>query len=82
MLLVAVAVGVIGFDPLKLTMISVALTVVVMPLIVLPFLVLMNDHRYVKEHTSGALGNGFLAALTLLAGLLALVVVPLEIFGG
>jgi hypothetical protein len=30
-------------------MISVALTVVVMPLMVLPFLVLMNDTRFVKD---------------------------------
>jgi len=81
-LLMALAIGVIGFDPLKLTMICVALTVVVMPLIVLPFLVLMNDKRYVKEHRSGPIGNGFLAVLTVLAGLLALVVIPLEILGG
>jgi len=81
-LLLALAIGVIGFDPLKLTMICVALTVVVMPLIVLPFLVLMNDERYVKEHTSGPIGNGFLAALTIFAALLAVVVVPLEILGG
>jgi len=81
-LVLALAIGVIGFDPLKLTMICVALTVVVMPLIVLPFLVLMNDERYVKEHTSGPIGNGFLAALTIFAALLAVVVVPLEIFGG
>ena len=32
-----------GFDPLRLTLISVAFTVVVLPFIVLPFLVLMND---------------------------------------
>jgi Mn2+/Fe2+ NRAMP family transporter len=81
-LVLALAIGLIGFDPLKLTMICVALTVVIMPLIVLPFLVLMNDSRYVKGHTSGPIGYGFLAALTILAGLLALVVVPLEILGG
>jgi Mn2+/Fe2+ NRAMP family transporter len=78
----AVAIVVAGFDPLRLTMISVALTVMVMPVIVLPFLVLMNDPKYVKDHTSGAIGNGCLAALTILAALLALVVVPLEILGG
>jgi hypothetical protein len=49
---------------------------------VLPFLVLMNDEKYVKQHTSGVIGNGFLALLTLLAGLLALVVIPLEVMGG
>jgi hypothetical protein len=65
-----------------LTLLSVALTVVIMPAVVLPFLVLMNDKNYVKQHTAGAIGNALLVALTILGGLLALVVVPLEIFGG
>jgi NRAMP (natural resistance-associated macrophage protein)-like metal ion transporter len=81
-LLAALALSLIGFDPLRLTMLSVALTVVIMPAVVLPFLVLMNDEKYVKTHTSGAIGNGLLAALTILGCLLALVVIPLEIFGG
>jgi Mn2+/Fe2+ NRAMP family transporter len=81
-LLAAVAVALIGFDPLRLTLLSVALTVVIMPFVVLPFLVLMNDEKYVKEHTSGVIGNGFLAVLTLLAAVLAAVVIPLEILGG
>ena len=81
-LLAALTVGLIGFDPLRLTMISVALTVMVMPLMVLPFLVLMNDERYVREHRNGPLSNGFLALLTILGALLALVIVPLEILAG
>ena len=81
-LLAALAVGLIGFDPLRLTMISVALTVMVMPLMVLPFLVLMNDDRYVREHTNGPVSNVFLAVVTILGALLALVIVPLEILGG
>jgi hypothetical protein len=63
-------------------MLSVALTVVIMPAVVLPFLVLMNDEKYVKEHTSSVFGNAGLALLTVLAGLLAVVVVPLELLGG
>lgn len=81
-LLLAAAVALVGFDPLRMTMISVALTVVVMPFVVLPFLVLMNDPTYVKEHTSGAIGNGFLAVVTVLGALLAIVVIPLEVLGG
>ncbi len=81
-LLLSVAMALIGFDPLRITMICVALTVVVMPALVLPFLVLMNDEKYVKQHTNGAWRNGFLVALTILAALLALVVVPLEVLGG
>ncbi len=81
-LLAGLVLGIIGFDPLRLTMLSVALTVVIMPFVVLPFLVLMNDPKYVKDHTSGAIGNAFLAALTVLGALLALVVIPLELLGG
>jgi len=81
-LLAALAVAMTGMDPLRLTMISVALTVVIMPAVVLPFLVLMNDDTLVKTHTSGPIGNGILAGITILAGLLALIVVPLEILGG
>jgi Mn2+/Fe2+ NRAMP family transporter len=81
-LLLSVAIGLLGFDPLQMTLISVALTVVIMPLIVLPFLVLMNDEQYVKEHKAGPLANGFLAVLTILGAVMALVVIPLEIFGG
>ena len=81
-LLAGMTVAMIGIDPLQLTMISVALTVVIMPAVVLPFVVLMNDEHYVKQHRSGVVGSACLAVLTLLAGLLALVVVPLELIGG
>jgi Mn2+/Fe2+ NRAMP family transporter len=81
-LAIALLIGLIGFDPLRLTMLSVALTVVVMPFVVLPFLALMNDDKYVKEHTSGPIGNAFLAVLTLLGALLAIVIIPLELLGG
>jgi Mn2+/Fe2+ NRAMP family transporter len=81
-LLAALAVALLGFDPLRLTMLSVALTVVIMPFVVLPFLVLMNDEKYVKTHTSGVIGNAFLAILTILGGILAAIVIPLELLGG
>jgi Mn2+/Fe2+ NRAMP family transporter len=81
-LLVALAVALLGFDPLRLTMISVALTVVVMPALVLPFLVLMNDAKYLKTHTNGVIGNIFLAVTTVVGAILALIVVPLELLGG
>ena len=76
------AVALMGFDPVRVTLIAVALTVVIMPFVILPFLVLMNDPNYVKDHTSGRIGNGILAGLTILAALFAVVIVPLEIFGG
>jgi Mn2+/Fe2+ NRAMP family transporter len=81
-LLAASTIAVLGFDPLRLTMISVALTVVVMPLMVLPFLVLMNDSKFVKDRTNTRVGNAVLAVLTVAGALMALVVIPLEILGG
>ena len=71
-----------GVDPLRLTLIAVGLTVMLMPIVVLPMLVLMNDDRFVKGHRSGPVGNAILAAVTILGALLALIVVPLEILGG
>jgi Mn2+/Fe2+ NRAMP family transporter len=79
---VAVAFALIGFDPLQVTLIAVALTVVIMPMVILPFLVLMNDPKFVKEHTSGRAGNLLLAGLTVLAALFAIVVIPLQVLGG
>lgn len=81
-LVVSVGLALIGFDPLQVTMLSVALTVVILPVVILPFLVLMNDTEFCKEHTSGRAGNLLLAALTVLAALLAIVVIPLEVLGG
>jgi Mn2+/Fe2+ NRAMP family transporter len=81
-LLIAAAIALIGFDPLRLTLISVALTVVAMPFMVLPFLVLMNDAKFVENNTNTAIGNAILALLTALGAILALIVIPLEILGG
>ena len=81
MLLDGIVIATMGFDPLRVTLISVALTVVIMPLVVLPFLVLMNEEQYVGRHTSGVFGNGLLATLTVLGALMAIVVIPLEIWG-
>ncbi|HTK29664.1 MAG TPA: divalent metal cation transporter [Vicinamibacterales bacterium] len=81
-LLAAVIVALLGFDPLRMTLISVALTVVIMPIIVLPFLVLMNEERYVGRHVNSAAGNAVLAVLVLAGAMMAVVVVPLEVLGG
>ncbi len=71
-----------GFDPLRLTLLATGVTVIAMPFIVLPMLVLMNDRSLVKDHHSGPVGNAALATLVIVGALLAVVVVPLEILGG
>jgi hypothetical protein len=71
----------IGLDPLKLTIFSMALTSASLPLTVLPFLILMNDERYLKDHCNGWIGNSVVLLVSLLALVLAVVTIPLEILG-
>jgi Mn2+/Fe2+ NRAMP family transporter len=72
----------VGVDPIRLTMFSMALTVLILPLIVFPFLVLMNDERYLHEFRNGWLANAAVIVIVGLAFVLALVAIPLEILGG
>ena len=70
-----------GLDPLKLTVFSMALTAASLPLTVVPFLVLMNDRQYVKGVGNGMLSNGAVLFIIALGFVLAVVTIPLEIFG-
>jgi Mn2+/Fe2+ NRAMP family transporter len=71
-----------GLDPLKLTVFSMALTAASLPLTVVPFLFLMNDERYVKEHRNGRIANAAVLFVIALGCVLAIVTIPLEILGG
>ena len=71
-----------GIDPLKLTTFSMALTAATLPVSVVPFLFLMNDKKYVEEHGNGWLSNAVVLFIIGLAFVLAIVTIPLEIFGG
>jgi NRAMP (natural resistance-associated macrophage protein)-like metal ion transporter len=73
---------VIGIDPLTLTIFSMALTAVILPLVILPFLILMNDEHYVGEHRNGIVGNSVVIIITIMTFVMAVVAIPLEIFGG
>lgn len=59
-----------------------ALTAATLPVAVIPFLFLMNDADYVGKHTNGWLSNTVVLIIISMAGLLAVVTIPLEIFGG
>ena len=72
----------VGIDPLKLTNFSMALTAASLPVAILPFLVLMNDEKYLREFTNGWFGNLAILVISLLAGIVAIVSIPLEIIGG
>src|SRR5437764_902726 len=70
-----------GLNPMKLTLFSMAITAVILPLTAMPFLVLMNDRRYMGEHVNSRFANMVVALIVLLAAVLALVSIPLEILG-
>jgi Mn2+/Fe2+ NRAMP family transporter len=63
------------------TLFSMAISAVVLPLTVLPFLVLMNDRRYMREHVNGRISNAVVLFTVGIAALVALVAIPLEIMG-
>ena len=81
-LVLATLLVLVGLDPLKLTTLSMALTAASLPVSIIPFLVLMNDRKYLGEHTNGWLGNLSILVVSVLAGVVALVSIPLEIAGG
>jgi Mn2+/Fe2+ NRAMP family transporter len=72
----------LGIDPIKVTVISMALESAVLPLAVIPFLVLMNDRVYVGDHVNGMVSNTIVVLITLMACLLAIVAIPLQFIGG
>jgi len=73
---------VFGIDPLQLTLFSMALTALILPPVIVPFLVLMNDKNYVGKHRNGWISNSVVIFTIALAFVLAIVAIPLEIIGG
>jgi len=71
----------IGLDPLKLTMFSMALTVIALPIVVGPLIVIMNDEQYLQQHTNGWITNMAVIAIVLVAFVLAVLAIPLQIAG-
>lgn len=71
-----------GIDPIKVTMMSMALTAATLPLAIVPFLFLMNDPIYLGKHRNGWLSNAVVAVVILISFVLAIISIPLEIIGG
>ncbi len=72
----------VGVDPLKLTIFAMALTAASLPVSIVPFLFLMNDYSYVRVYRNGWFSNAVVIAIIGLAFVLAVVAIPLQIFGG
>jgi Mn2+/Fe2+ NRAMP family transporter len=73
---------VFGVDPVKMTMISMALTAAMLPVAIVPFLFLMNDPIYMGKHGNGWVSNSVVAIIIILSFILAVISIPLEIMGG
>ena len=81
-LLLAALIVLTGIDPLSVTIFSMVLTAATLPVAIVPFLFLMNDRRYVRSYRNGWLSNAVVIAIIGLAFVLAIVSIPLQIFGG
>ncbi|HEY2904513.1 MAG TPA: divalent metal cation transporter [Vicinamibacterales bacterium] len=80
-LIVAVVPSLFAIDPLKLTMFSMALTVVALPLVVGPLIVVMNDRAYLERQTNGPVSNAATILIVALAFVLAVVAIPVQVMG-
>jgi Mn2+/Fe2+ NRAMP family transporter len=81
-LLLAACVTLVASDPLKLTLFTMALTVVMLPVLLLPMIMLMNDKNFLKQHRNGWLSNTMGVVIVLTAIVLSILAIPLQIIGG
>ncbi|HET6796836.1 MAG TPA: divalent metal cation transporter [Gemmatimonadales bacterium] len=70
-----------GIDPLKLTIFSMALTALSLPVTVVPLLIIMNDPMYLGENGNHWIANAAVLFISLLACIVAIVAIPLQIVG-
>jgi Mn2+/Fe2+ NRAMP family transporter len=72
---------VVGVDPLKLTVVTMATNAFVMPFITIPFLLLMNDRKLLRDASNGVISNTATVMIVILALILAVVSIPLTFLG-
>jgi Mn2+/Fe2+ NRAMP family transporter len=75
-------IGLTGIDPLQLTIFSMIFTALVLPVVVVPFLVVMNDPAYLRDQTNGWFSNAAVLLIVVIAFVLSATSVPLTIFSG
>ncbi|HEY8133608.1 MAG TPA: divalent metal cation transporter [Thermoanaerobaculia bacterium] len=72
----------VGVDPLKLTMMTMAINAAVLPFVAVPMLLLMNDRKLLREAANGFISNFATVGIVLLTLVLAVVSIPLAFLGG
>ena len=81
-LLVAVAIELMGIDPLQLALAGSTVIALFLPISLFPFLVLMNNPQYLGDKTNGRFSNIAIICILLIAFVVAVVSIPLEILSG
>ena len=71
-----------GIDPLKLTIFSMALTALSLPVTVVPLLIVMNDPEYLGDNVNHWIANVAVLVVSVIACVVALVAIPLQFMGG
>lgn len=81
-LLVAVAIGLLGPDPLQLALLASTIIALFLPISLTPFIFIMNDKDYLKDKTNHKLSNIAIVVILVIAFVVAAVSLPLEIMSG
>lgn len=81
-LLVAVAIGLFGMDPLQLALLASTVIALFLPISLSPFLVIMNDKQYLGDKTNKRFTNIAIVCILIIAFVVAIVSLPLEILTG
>jgi Mn2+/Fe2+ NRAMP family transporter len=71
----------LGVDPVKLTIYTMALNAMALPVVAGPFLLLMNDRRRLGKHANGPVSNAATLVITATAFVLFVVSIPLVFLG-
>jgi Mn2+/Fe2+ NRAMP family transporter len=71
-----------GMDPLKLTLMTMAISAAVLPFVAIPMLLLMNDRKRLGDAANGIFSNLATAGIVILTVVLAIVSIPLAVIGG
>ena len=80
-LIVASVPALLAINPLTLTMFSMGITALALPLVIAPLLVIMNDERFLHDKTNGPISNTAVILIVALSFILALVAIPLQFMG-
>lgn len=81
-LLVALAIGLLGLDPLQLALYASTIIALFLPISLSPFLIIMNDSKYLKDKTNGRVSNIATITVLVLACVVAAVSIPLVVSSG